>query len=388
MNGPLPRVDAVIVGGGLAGLWLLNVLRSRGYGVLLLEAKRLGGGQTLASQGLVHGGLKYALAGRPTLASEALAEMPDRWRICLAGTGEVDLSGISPASEHCHLFADGGLGKLRAFFAAKGLRGRIEKLPRQAHPAALQADEFQGWVYRANDLALDASALVARLAALGAGHIYRCALQSSACALGDEVRLTLGPASVLAARRLILAAGDGNQALLDGLGIDGIAMQRRPLHQAVVRHPNLPPLFGHCLTGIRRPEPRLTISSHPDGPSRRWLWQLGGQLAADGIRRSASEQRCRARQELQACFPWMDWSESVIETHRIDRAESRQPGGRRPEGAFAAPAGPCIVCWPTKLALIPDLADQVLQLLPPPAWAEIPKLNLPAPELGSPPWEA
>ena len=513
MNGTLRRVDVVIVGGGLAGLWLLNVLRGRGYGALLLEAQRLGGGQSLASQGIIHGGLKYALGGKYTPASEALAGMPERWRACLAGKGEVDLRGIQPLSEHGYLFAAGGLGKLTAFFAAKGLRGRIEKLARRAYPPALQADAFQGQVYRTNDLTLDPSALVARLAVLGAGHICRRTLEASACALSDEVRIDLtkmaqagesdgvrigltktaqagesdavrvgltktaqagesdevrvgltktaqagesdevrvdltkaahvgesdavrvdltktaqagesdgvriglpklaqagesdgvrieltkpghagegaatGGIPALAANRLILAAGAGNEALLRGLGIEGIAMQRRPLHQVVVRRDCLPPLFGHCLSGLHSLEPRLTITSHPDGNGAggSWLWQLGGQLATDGVRRSSAEQRHHARRELEAHFPWMDWAEANIETYRIDRAEPRQPGGRRPDEAFAAAIGPCILCWPTKLALIPDLADRVLKLLPPPC-GDSPMLNLPAPEIGAPPWKA
>ena len=466
MNGALRRVDALIVGGGLAGLWLLNVLRGRGYGALLLEAQRLGGGQSLASQGIIHGGLKYALGGRHTPASEALAGMPERWRACLAGKGEVDLRGIQPLSEHSYLFAAGGLGKLTAFFAAKGLRGRIEKLARRAYPPALQADAFQGQVYRTNDLTLDPRALVARLAVLGTGHICRRTLEASACALSDKVRIGLpkpaqagesdgvrvdltktaqagesdgarvdltkaaqagesdemriglpklaqagesdggvrieltkpghagegavtGGMPALAANRLILAAGAGNGALLRGLGIEGIAMQRRPLHQVVVRRDCLPPLFGHCLSGLRSLEPRLTITSHPDGNGAggSWLWQLGGQLATDGVRRSSAEQRRHARRELEAHFPWMDWAEASIETYRIDRAEPRQPGGRRPDEAFAAAIGPCILCWPTKLALIPDLADRVLKLLPPPC-GDSPMLNLPAPEIGAPPWEA
>ena len=40
------HIDTVIAGGGIAGLWLLNVLRSRGYSAVLLEADRLGGAQT------------------------------------------------------------------------------------------------------------------------------------------------------------------------------------------------------------------------------------------------------------------------------------------------------------------------------------------------------
>ncbi|MDF1622160.1 MAG: FAD-dependent oxidoreductase, partial [Pseudohongiella nitratireducens] len=52
-----------IVGGGIAGLWLLNRLCLAGYDAILLDKGGLGSGQTLASQGIIHGGLKYALNG-------------------------------------------------------------------------------------------------------------------------------------------------------------------------------------------------------------------------------------------------------------------------------------------------------------------------------------
>ena len=50
--------DIVIFGGGIAGLWLLNRLQQQGLDVILLESAGLGGGQSLASQGIIHGGLK------------------------------------------------------------------------------------------------------------------------------------------------------------------------------------------------------------------------------------------------------------------------------------------------------------------------------------------
>lgn len=55
------KLDALIIGGGVAGLWLLNRLRNEGYQALLLEQEALGTGQSIASQGMIHGGIKYAL---------------------------------------------------------------------------------------------------------------------------------------------------------------------------------------------------------------------------------------------------------------------------------------------------------------------------------------
>ena len=58
--------DIVILGGGIAGLWLLNRLRTAGYSTVLFERGALGQGQSIASQGMIHGGMKYALGGALT----------------------------------------------------------------------------------------------------------------------------------------------------------------------------------------------------------------------------------------------------------------------------------------------------------------------------------
>lgn len=50
-------VDVVVLGGGIGGLWLLNRLRGRGYNAVLLETGELGGGQSVNSQGMIHGGI-------------------------------------------------------------------------------------------------------------------------------------------------------------------------------------------------------------------------------------------------------------------------------------------------------------------------------------------
>ena len=72
-------LDIAIIGGGVAGLWLANRLKAQGFHIALFESKALGSDQTMASQGMIHGGMKYTLSGMLTGASEAIAEMPQHW---------------------------------------------------------------------------------------------------------------------------------------------------------------------------------------------------------------------------------------------------------------------------------------------------------------------
>jgi glycine/D-amino acid oxidase-like deaminating enzyme len=363
---PFPHLDAIIVGGGIAGLWIANRLLAADRQVLVLEADELGCQQTLASQGMIHGGLKYALGGGLTGASEAIASMPARWRACLDGSGELDLQGLTPLSDDNLLFANGsGLDRFTAFFASRALRGRIQRLAPEHWPEALRG--CAGWVYALNDLVLDTPALVEKLAAGLAGRLYRHRLMAS------EIRRTASgwalnlAGETVSSRELVLCAGEGNEALLRGLAVDSAPMQRRPLRQIILRGQQLKPLYGHCLTGIRSAEPRLTITSHPDGDG--WIWYLGGQLA--GAHTDLSEPAlCElARAELDICLPWIDFTATELYVLDINRAEVASDG-KRPDEPFVQRTttysnrteGP-IVCWPTKLTLAPIAADQVIELM-------------------------
>lgn len=110
-------VDIVVIGGGIAGLWLFNTLNQQGYKALLLEEDTLGGGQTIKSQGIVHGGTKYTLSGNLTKAAECIAGMPKRWRDALAGEGDVDLTDARVLSEHHYLWSPGDIASRMTSFS-------------------------------------------------------------------------------------------------------------------------------------------------------------------------------------------------------------------------------------------------------------------------------
>lgn len=361
------RVDIAIIGGGIAGLWLRTVLHHAGFTVALIDHGPCGGEQTLASQGIVHGGLKYALGAALTRASEASAAMPARWRRLREGGNVPDLQGVPLLSDAVYLYSDGGLAdRITGFFASRSLHGRVERLGAAHYPAWIDPARFHGPVYRLDDFVIDVDALVAHLAAHPAGPLVHAAVASIRGNANDgmEVRLvTAMPADApaLHARRVILCAGAGNAALLALAGMHSPAMQLRPLHQVWVHADALPAVYAHCITGARSAEPRLTITTHrrADGT----CWSLGGALSTQGVQRSAREQADVARAELAACLPWLGLPALHVETRIIDRAEPRTPGGTRPDTAFVHHEAGVFTCWPTKLTLAPDLGDRVLAAL-------------------------
>lgn len=380
--------DILIVGGGIAGLWLNARLRRQGFATLLLENASLGGEQSVKSQGIIHGGAKYALHGALTGASEAIADMPRRWREALAGSGELDLCGVRLLSDAHYLWSPGSLaGNITSFFASKAVRGRVDQVKGEQLPPALQHPKFKGKVYRLAELVLDVPSLIARLAELAGDGLLAAESIAPLHEQGQLVGLIVDGREIRA-QRIVLSAGSGNAALLAALGLTQPAQQLRPLHMVLVKGPSLKPLYAHCLGG--GPKPRVTVTTHPAADGE-WVWYLGGDLAeADGVARDAAAQIKAAQQEIGALLPWVDLSRARWATLRVDRAEPAQSGLARPDNAFLAEQGGLLVGWPTKLALAPDFADRVLAALDrdgiqPTTHAPLPAL--PRPAIARPAWE-
>lgn len=392
------HLDLAIIGGGVAGLWLANRAKSAGFSVALLESKALGSDQTLASQGMIHGGMKYTLAGALTGASEAIAEMPKHWRACLCGEGDVDLRHTRILSDHFFMWSGDDLGsKLTGFLASKITRGRVDPVDPDRRPPLLRNKDFAGSLYRLEDLVIDAPSLVANLAHNIEGNCFQidwsqAQLHKNAAGIVSLRIDTQEQPIEIHAQRFIFTAGKGNAELLRQLGLESPAMQLRPLQQVMVKHYHPFDFYGHCLG--RESTPRLTISSHrlPDGAH---VWYLGGSLAEKGASMAPEELIEQAKQELAELIPWVNLDEAEWATLPIERAEPLQPGMMRPDNAFIALAdcaANLLVGWPTKLTLAPNLANQALGLL---ADADIaPSTNninlhnyLPYAKLAKTPWE-
>src|SRR5579875_493800 len=66
--------DIIVIGGGATGMGIAVDAATRGFDVLLLEAKDFGKGTSSRSTKLVHGGVRYLEQGNVSLVMEALKE--------------------------------------------------------------------------------------------------------------------------------------------------------------------------------------------------------------------------------------------------------------------------------------------------------------------------
>ncbi len=389
--------DIVIFGGGIAGLWLLNRLRASGLSVILFESGALGGGQTHKSQGIIHGGMKYALQGMLTKDAQAVADMPTIWNQCLQGHGEIDLSGVPVLSEQQYLWSPHKFtSKLTGFLAGAALTSRVKALPKDKYPTVFQHSHFKGDVFSLDEIVIDVPSLIRELVKANQDAIFKieplCDEELKFDDQGKLVSATVymsGKSVEVQAQQFIFTAGAGNEIVIRKLKHPDIAMQRRPLHMVLVKAPFDYSLYAHCL-GFG-PRPRITITTHhtQEGST---IWYLGGQIAEDGVGRDSQTQIKAAREELNSLFPWLNFSDAEFVAFMVDRAEPLQKSGLKPESSFTKIVGNMTIAWPTKLALAPKLAEEIIQQLHaaqlPPQFFDTRELrSWPMPPLARPIWE-
>jgi glycine/D-amino acid oxidase-like deaminating enzyme len=373
--------DIIILGGGIAGLFAANRLRQAGYNVILIEKDKLGGGQTLASQGMIHGGQKYALQGKVTAQAANISTMPERWDACFAGRGDVDLSQVKFLSETQVMFPAqksrwfSFVSRLAVFAAAKAVNGKTRKLRRALAPAVPH-----GPVYEMQEKVLDTKSLVSALARNLEGRIF-----TGEATVSQKGEVVIG-SNRFQAQIVIYTAGSGNEKALHQLDTHGQRAQLRPLRQIMVRPlPN--PLYGHGIVG--KPKPRVTITSHPDNAGG-YIWYLGGNVAEESAKLSETEALAFAKKEMQEIFPAIDWDNKEWASWYGERAEAFSPDNHLPAGPHLHACGKTLFAWPTKMTFAPALADSIIR------WLEQNKIepsaetappDLPAAETGLYPWE-
>jgi len=341
--------DIIVFGGGIAGLFIANRLQRAGYNLILIEKDRLGGGQTLASQGMIHGGQKYAIHGKATSHSQSIAAMPARWEACFAGAGEIDLSAVRFLSAGQMMFPAGGpLSRLSVFAAARVVRGQVrrpEKIPRPLK---------RGPVYEMREKVLETKSLIAALTKNLQGRIFKGEAQE----LQPDGQVVVSGIP-LRAQAIVFTAGAGNETALGLLRVRERHTQRRPLRQIMVK-PMEDALYGHGIAG--QPKPRVTVTSHPLRDNE-YVWYLGGGVAEEGAKLPEAAALAFAKKEMQGIFPQLDWERKEWASLCVDRAEPFDAEGNLPPGPHIQQRGKILLAWPTKMTFVPALADAVFQRL-------------------------
>ena len=359
-------VDVLIIGGGIAGLWTLARLQQAGYKAVLLESQSLGHGQTRYAQGIIHGGTKYALTGKLTASSEAVADMPSRWRACYEGKGELDLTRAELLSDAHYLWSTKSLtSRISGFFASKVMRSRSTELDRSSLPAIFQHKDFKGQFYRLDEPVFNTLSVVRALAEPRKESILM--IDGASVDASKKNILSLksqdGNSYTFSYKKVIFSAGQGNEEMLSRFSQSEPEMQRRPLKMVVMRGPNRvlnDMVYAHCLGASVNP--RITITSHLDKTGN-VVWYMGGQLAEDGVGKNEAALIRDAQKELAELIPWLDQAPLEWGVLNIDRAEISKQGTTRPDSFSIESHGDLITAWPTKLGLAPALADDLLALL-------------------------
>jgi len=401
---PIP-IDALIIGGGIAGLWLLACLKAQGWRVFLCESTALGHGQTIASQGIIHGGTKYALTGQASKAAQAIADMPKRWQQALQGQGAVDLSTVSCLTDHQLLWTSAKVSaKVTGFFASKLMQSRMQSIKPDAYPRFFQHTDFRGHLYQLaepvldipsvlttfqqqfNDDLIHSQAITLQADPNNAAH-YNATVQC------ENQPITFQP------QRIFATAGEGNLALLEQLAaispdalsaqISPTIMQRRPLQMLMVKGKQLPPLYAHALGASDKPQ--ITITSHTDRQGE-VVWYIGGEPAEKAVQQTPQQAIQTTETLLKKVLPWLDTQGLLWSSYHINRAEGIQAQGQRPNTPIYHQFANLVFAWPTKLAFAPFLADQLCSLMPSsqtktsPAELDFPT-NFATPPIATPLWQ-
>jgi glycine/D-amino acid oxidase-like deaminating enzyme len=361
------EIDVAVLGGGIAGLWVLNRLRRLGFDALLFEKAALGSGQTLASQGIIHSGVKYAFDNVVRPQTQSLSSMPKIWMDCIAGTGEVDLRGADVLANNQLIFTTGGLtSQIASTVASRALRSAVHALERDEFPEIFHTSEFQGKVFRLQEPVLATKSLLAilcdRAATMGGGHPVALRARVKELRRQDasvaEIVFDDAQETRVRPRACVFTSGQGNEWFAEQLGLDKNKItQRRPLRMFLAR--GLPyRVYAHWL--VPEYQPRVTITTHDWNGEP--VWYIGGGVSEKAVGRSDAEALRMAHAEMAGVFPWLDWKRVQWAIHDVNRAE---PSANKllPGGATIRAVGNAALAWPTKLALAPALADQVLRWL-------------------------
>ena len=376
----------IIVGSGISALWTADLLDKSGYEVAVLEKDTVANSQTIASQGMIHGGTKYSLDGALTKATISISDMPNIWKEALRGNGKVNLSKSVIHSNYQLLWsADTVQSKLLSFFGSKAMSSKMRPINKKEHPLFNNKD-FHGSLFKLNEIVVDVHSVASNFSNNLEGKIFKAKAKKILFSDNDIVGIDTSKGK-LECDELILAAGEGNEEILEESNINSFPMQRRPLAMGMVfMKEKIPDIYGHFLGTSSRP--RITISTHY--LNEKQILYIGGEVSESGVSLSDEDQKIQIDKFLREALSWIDLDIERIDVLRINRAETKNNKVLKPDSFFIGRKKGLMVCWPTKLAFAPLIAESILNQMNPSKLRKrnIKRMRLDKPHISKYPWEA
>ncbi|MEZ9654045.1 FAD-dependent oxidoreductase [Vibrio splendidus] len=344
-------LDAIVVGGGCAGLFTAVNLLQRGLKCLLLTPQNDGFSQTRLCQGIIHSGIKYKFYSKDEFGNNVLSQACHSWDRYLDGQ-EINLKKVKLLSNDCILWSS----NIWDYFFTRNivknvLQARISKLNNKAVNTQLKK---VGAVFSINEKIIDTSSLLKELTQ----HIGDNKLEYSTppkLNLSNDgsissLSLNTGKNTIeLQAKSIIFCAGNGNQDYHKALSKKEIRYQNRPLTMVTVTG-DLPLVNGHL---IGKGGVLATITTTDDEEERHW--QIGGKVAET----SGELYDHEIRAFIQNHFRDIDIHTLKIGFKKIERSEGFYNGNRLPDNYIIEQEKNAYFCWPTKLVLSPVMAKDI-----------------------------
>lgn len=343
--------DVLIIGGGATGLLVALAVSSGGLSFTLVEADGVGAGQSNHSHGYMHRGYAY-IEGSSALI-RCLSDGAARWTELFA---EYE---VGPVTRWSAIAFSNAL--VAATATHKWNQLSLPVVPMEAPPWLAASGQFVR-LFRTEEPAYDFHHVLRELrGALPPGRIVQGEARmlhrrgeyvtGVDIAVGDQVHRFV-------AGNVVLAAGAENEALMRTVTTHRGRAISRMSYMLVLRSPSLPRASLIC------PEPMhygcfLVSRTHRE----RAVWLVSNFLSYARLEQStiAKGNWLRATLDrLGAVYPWEDDPELELGIYEAPKMELRsQPGVISPHAAEAYGFANLTVAAPTKLTLVPLLAEEV-----------------------------
>lgn len=355
------RLDAVIFGGSVAGLWLLDRLSREGHHVVLLESAAIGAGQPIGEQPILGSGTIV----QPSLGSRQITKshrgLRGVWRDALLGRITPNLTRTRLRADCCFLWQHGSLSSRECQvphgkelmdaipmagderpIALANVAGPVGRLSDQIIcPASLFNDLLNQ--YRDRILKFDVDRGL-QFHLVSPGEVEAILLTSSS----NNVKLELRP------RQVVFTAGHGNTQLRQMAGLNAEVLSSRQIHIVLARG-RLTELNSFCFDGD---ELMATVTTDIDYCGRT-VWQISGLLTEMSNLADSIALTHQVRSRLTHILPGVDLRSVEWSIYPLEQTEGLKDDATLSERIQVFCAGNVTTGCPTRMLLEPLLAEEI-----------------------------